>query len=310
MGAWNSSLFGNDTTCDIRDSYTEHLQDGMEDSAAYEKLRQEYGELFGTDEEPLFWFALADTQWKYGRLTPDVKSKALDWIEKGGGLELWAESKGKGSGWKKTLLKLKEKLEAPMPARKTVKKPEPIKMDLWELNDIYAYQMCGKESVGTEFYGKYILMQKIGTGTFWSGETGMRIQLFDKLFDTLPALEDIDGIRILPVDFPDRPNISHDAPYPDSDRLINEKDPIWMNALWGFWNKRAYPKKYLTFIGNKAGPQNYCEFKRELSWGHIDGTVILFYNLWKGLEYKEVSEGYFEFDQDEYFAQIKDKSTK
>ena len=29
------------------------------------------------EEEPSFWFALADTQWKYGRLLPEVKEKAI-----------------------------------------------------------------------------------------------------------------------------------------------------------------------------------------------------------------------------------------
>ena len=34
------------------------------------------------DEEPLFWLALAETQWKLGVLLPDVKEKALYWIER------------------------------------------------------------------------------------------------------------------------------------------------------------------------------------------------------------------------------------
>ena len=35
------------------------------------------------EEEPLFWFALADTQWNYGRLLPEVKEQALAWLDKG-----------------------------------------------------------------------------------------------------------------------------------------------------------------------------------------------------------------------------------
>ena len=29
------------------------------------------------EEEPLFWFALADTQWNYGRLLPKGKRKSV-----------------------------------------------------------------------------------------------------------------------------------------------------------------------------------------------------------------------------------------
>ena len=29
------------------------------------------------EEEPLFWYVLADTQWNYDRLQPEVKEKAL-----------------------------------------------------------------------------------------------------------------------------------------------------------------------------------------------------------------------------------------
>ena len=79
-------------------------------------------------EEPLLWFALAETQWKVGRLVPEVKDKALEWIKKNGGLEPWLEEGGKGTGWHKTLEKLKQKLESPMPAEKKIKKPERIDM--------------------------------------------------------------------------------------------------------------------------------------------------------------------------------------
>jgi len=77
MGTWSSSLYGNDTTLDVRDSYTDYLLEQLSNQEALEKTLADYQELIGTDEEPLFWFALAETQWKVGRLTPEVKEKAL-----------------------------------------------------------------------------------------------------------------------------------------------------------------------------------------------------------------------------------------
>ena len=35
------------------------------------------------DEGPLFWLALADTQWEYGRLTEPVREKALQLLAQG-----------------------------------------------------------------------------------------------------------------------------------------------------------------------------------------------------------------------------------
>ena len=86
MGTWNRKLFSNDATCDIRDTYIEFLKKQLTNEEAYKKTYTEFSELFGTDEEPLFWYAMADTQWQLGRLTPEVKEKALSWISRKGGL--------------------------------------------------------------------------------------------------------------------------------------------------------------------------------------------------------------------------------
>ena len=52
---------------------------------------------------------------------PEVKEKALDWIARDGGLFLWEESRNGGAGWKRTMERLKLKLESPMPPEKKKK---------------------------------------------------------------------------------------------------------------------------------------------------------------------------------------------
>ena len=112
MGAWGTGLYANDTTCDVRSTYMDFLQEQLSNQEAYEKTYEMYKDCIGDiDEEPLFWFALAETQWKVGRLMPEVKVKALEWIEKEGGVLLWEDSPVGSSGWKKTLEKLKATLE-------------------------------------------------------------------------------------------------------------------------------------------------------------------------------------------------------
>ena len=82
MGAWSKSLYGNDTTCDVRDSYKSLLQEGMNDKDASNRVISEFSEEPDELDCLLCWVALADTQWSLGRLEPDVKEKALEAIKK------------------------------------------------------------------------------------------------------------------------------------------------------------------------------------------------------------------------------------
>ena len=64
MGTWGSGLYSNDSTVDVKEIYMQFLQQQFSNEEAYEKTKQDCYEYFGTDIEPLFWYALADTQWE------------------------------------------------------------------------------------------------------------------------------------------------------------------------------------------------------------------------------------------------------
>jgi len=204
MGAWGTSLYANDTACDIRDAYMEYLKKQLSNQDAYEKLFEEYGEYLDVPgEAPLFWYALADTQWKIGRLMPEVKTKALEWIAKDGGLDLWEDNKKGGAGWKNTLEKLRVKLESEQPKEKKIRKPTLINQNLWNIGDVYAYQFHDEKSEENGMRGKYMIMQKIDAEPYIStGGLIMRVHVFDKLFDEVPNIDDVKGLRILPLDYP------------------------------------------------------------------------------------------------------------
>ena len=76
MGYWGSGLYANDTGMDVRDTYMDLLQDGMDDETAWNTMLKKFSEYINTDEEALFWYAAADTQWRLGRLRPEVRDKA------------------------------------------------------------------------------------------------------------------------------------------------------------------------------------------------------------------------------------------
>ncbi len=302
MGFWSSSLYGNDTTCDVRDSYKKYLEAQMADHEVYQAIMKDFGELLGTDEEPLFWYALADSQWRFGRLTADVRAKAIEWLNQQGGLDMWEDSPSKGAGWQKTMNALREQLMKPMPKRKAVGPPKKYSGDLWELNDVYAYHLIGKDSENTPFYGKYILMQKIAsvdTPNEAHQTSTMRLQFFDKVFDQLPTLDDLKNVRILPIDFPYRVNISRDyvRVFANNRSIIHKKDPIWMNAVVVMVHSRAYPKKRLFYIGNCQGPPNFRFSPQQIVWAHFDRLLPNFYHIWQGIRYEEIAPGYYEYSQ-------------
>ena len=283
MGAWGTTLYANDTTCDIRNMYMKYLgEEQLSNQEAYDKLIEECSECFEMpdDEEPLFWYALADTQWRIGKLMPEVKAKALEWIEKDGGLDLWEDSKVGGAGWKKTLEKLRAKLETEQPKEKKIRKPTAINQNLWNVGDVYAYQFNTEISAKNGALGKYMVMQKIGEEAYSSNDDLiMRVHVFDKLFDEVPALGGIKNLRILPFDFP------------------NSTRDLCMNMWVGLYKKKEYPKDHLTHIGNMPIPANNVRqelYSSDADWFSIEGWSRYF-PLWQGIEYETVEEGVFRY---------------
>lgn len=230
MGTWNARLFSNDTTLDVKDTYINFLKQQFSNEEAYQKTYEEYKELMGTDEEALFWYALADTQWNVGRLTAKVRDKALEFIYEKGGMSFWMEIPNGASKWESTLQKLKCKIESPMPAQKKFAKPIKFTTNPWNIGDIYAYQLHYDKAVKNGFSGKYILFQKIGDVEYFKDLTYSLIQPIDKIFDFMPTLDMINNIHGL---------------------TITNDNYAYEYYLMLYEKKSHYPKKYLTFIGNK-----------------------------------------------------------
>ena len=304
MGAWGTSLYANDTTADVRDTYMGFLRDQLSNEEAYKKTILEFNELIGDeDEEPFLWFALAETQWKVGRLTPEVKGKALEWIAKGGSASLWQENEKNYANWKKTLEKLKATLESPMRSEKKIRKPVVLNHNMWERGDVYAYQFHEEESKAEETYGKYIIMQKMGAGprvreNKWitqeelSGmalsETTeplfMLVHTFDKLYDNLPTLADLEGVRLLPVTIP-----------------YESKGIVEMSLFLELYKKKDYPKEYLFYLGKApvSADNRIWLCYTPIYWHHLEGKLSRYLLKWQGVEYEEIEEGVYEYSREE-----------
>ena len=82
MGAWSTAIFSDDTAADVRDAFTDFVAEGLNAPDATARLVQESTEsLEDEDDAVVFWLALAATQWKLGRLTDDVRDRAVAIID-------------------------------------------------------------------------------------------------------------------------------------------------------------------------------------------------------------------------------------
>ena len=145
MGAWGAGLYENDTALDVKDEFDKLFNDGKSVQEITDGLTAEFESIMDcADEAPLFWLALADTQWKFGVLLPDVKENALRWINE---LKSQTADTPDGARQGKALDDLQTKLLSPLPP---VKKPK--KRDFTSVN--------GKSATSLLINWKAILLKK------------------------------------------------------------------------------------------------------------------------------------------------------
>lgn len=170
MGIWGYGLYENDTSLDVKDEFEELFNNGRTVQDITDKLMEDHDEIMGdSDEEPLFWYALADTQWNKGVLLPDVKDKALYWIDiDSGELNCQMIDMATKRKRKKVLDDLRTKLLSPQPPVKKTRKKRLYKCQ-WQLGDVFAYQLESDLAKERGLYGRYFLIQKVDEGTWYPG---------------------------------------------------------------------------------------------------------------------------------------------
>lgn len=123
MATSGTGVFDDDLAADVRDDYLAMIAEGQSDSAALTGILRSYQEsVKDADEGPVFWFALAATQWKYGRLLSRVKAKALAIINRGGDVHRWPKERDVNRR-RKVLEELKTNLLSKQPRRRTPRTP-------------------------------------------------------------------------------------------------------------------------------------------------------------------------------------------
>lgn len=284
MGFWGYRLYENDCACDVRDCYVQLIREKSEDEISYEALVQYFGDYINTAEEPLLWYALADTQWDYGRLMPEVKAKAMFWIGRRGGSEYWEAIPNAGKKWEQILIKLSDKMNARQPRKKNVENPRDYQYNPGKTGDVFAYRFHTTTAKEMGCDGHYIFMQKIGQ-VVNSGDLVCPVFVFfDKLFDGIDTNVVLNDIRILPFDVPHRfmPN-GRNAAFPE----------LNLCAVLDLYKKKNSPGKYMSYVGNfpichAAKPLN---MQSEFGWDCIERTALSYHNEWKEYVYQFTDNG-------------------
>ena len=200
MGTWNRGLYGNDFANDVKGTYLTVLKITQDPEKAYKYTLAEYKDDFG-DDEPLFWYVLADQQLVYGILKDSVKNKAIDWIDKEGGMEKWEEEQ-KANKFRLTLNKLKDALILQTPQPKRI--PRFVDINVWNMGDTYAIRL--KREFFKEFglFNKFVIVTKTGEGKSWKLNNALRfypeaadicekypkISIIDGVFDEIPSIKE------------------------------------------------------------------------------------------------------------------------
>ena len=202
MGFWSTSLYGNDLTLDVRDKLDDLLKSGVSPQDVYQEMLKCFEEVLSTDEESLFWFALADRMWDYGILTDEIKEKALTYMTNIAEHEYLdeLETARERRSWQNTLNKLKTKIENVNQGNKKIKIEPVFKRNIWNVGDYYAYEFHKKNSQELGIQSKYIVIKKIKDNYY--GDTMFYyniIYIYNKIFDEIPTLKDLENVNYLPL---------------------------------------------------------------------------------------------------------------
>jgi hypothetical protein len=126
LGSWGPALFSDDTACDVRDMYKDLIADGVDDAEANQRMLDQWTSSLGqhSQQAVVIWLALAVTQSTLGRLDPAVARRALEFIDAGGDLDLWAEAGPRKVAQRQAALnKARAQLTGPQPPRRRLRHP-------------------------------------------------------------------------------------------------------------------------------------------------------------------------------------------
>lgn len=140
MGAWGTGILSNDLAADVAGEYRALIEDGKSGDEATAEILRGYGDTANDpDERTAFWTGLAYTQYRLGRLEPDVRDRALEVIDSGGDANLFFSERNAKKRLA-ALQKLRSQLVGPQRGEVRIRKPKPIASPV-QAGDVFSFRL-------------------------------------------------------------------------------------------------------------------------------------------------------------------------
>ncbi|MEG0836057.1 MAG: hypothetical protein RR413_11495 [Christensenellaceae bacterium] len=148
MGAWSTSITGNDLAQDLRMEYCAAFI-RFAPNTAVKKLDHFVLNTLQADEDswPDYVYSLAMFMWKHGILTDEIKQRALELIESGAGLDLYDDAATRKKRIK-VLDEFSHRICSPQPACKKIRTNWNTK-PVFQVGDVVAIRLSTKEEYYT-----------------------------------------------------------------------------------------------------------------------------------------------------------------
>lgn len=304
MGAWGEKLYQNDLALDVKEDYITRLKEFDDSEKIINELLENYkDELDDYDDGPIIYLTLADISWKYGRLLPRIKAKALESIDI---LLKRQKNYEEVSLSEKELYLLKQKFEGEQPLKKKILIKKPYVCD-WKDGDVFAYLLESDLAEEKGLAGRYLIIIK-EFSVEWDKDIVPCVRLKITKDNTLPETkEELDALEYIQTRISFYPSVfelnnneknNEDFIFQVLPQVKEQKKYI---DEYGYSNrflsiilissKRNIPKK-LKYLGN------YKDIKKPKEYV-VDN--VLFYSLlvWKFLE-REMIQNYFKYNLKEH----------
>ena len=258
MGTWGPGIYQNDTSADVKDYFVNQLHLGKSTREITDALTQKYDDKLTTKQEQQdFWCALADVQWKMGRLLPNVKDKAMAYLGGNQALLDWqfASSTERRKRFK-TLQELSERLSSQQPEEKKISKYRLYHCP-WAVGDVFGLPLWEENKENVKISKQFLLIEKVGTTSWYPGHeipvVYLKITHNQSIPNTKDEYEQLDYIKLqeLKADLRFLPVSDNE---PDAIKnMRNSVDQDWKLSVFRValitTSKRIIPKD-IQFVGN------------------------------------------------------------
>lgn len=271
MGSWSCSIFGSDFTQDLKTEFAAIFAAHDDETAL--SLLTAYEQQVEPDDRRDYLYALALYLWKHGRLTEDIRNRALDQIARDDLLPYREGGQRVLRQREKVLSDLAETIRAPQPPRGPIRAPL-LRKPFFAVGDVIAFRLLRS--------GTYALCQLVKAEVCFQSKiepalvaTYPHFALLRYERETLPTSDEIASLSAARYSYR-YCEYDLDGKIP---RAI-EKDEVRNYYFFCEWNLRPFTRRSYRNLGN------FPLLVPHLSYGND----LDFYNQWKDADEESMEQ--------------------